>query len=299
MARSIVYDEDIINEVNKRLVRLGEKSNDCNTKMTSNYAGYTSHGILSEPLNDLNKNFNSFESVVSSTANSFLKHGSEMIDFDRKAALEIDNVNIPQDFVGNNSMEINYYNASILSKVDGKSVNNGEKTTEESKLDDSTVIASEELFDINKRKDTDKKEYDETTVIGKSILGSLDGGETTQKEFDDSTTVGNIKLKNINEGQTEEKKYNDAVSINNVGLNSLNGGTTVKQDFDDSTVIGESILGSVNSNNKEPEQIDVDKIMEERMAKIRKEAGLDEEEEIIREELKKMEENNRETEKVE
>ena len=36
MAESIVYNEDLIREINKRLNQMGEKTGDCTKKMTSN-----------------------------------------------------------------------------------------------------------------------------------------------------------------------------------------------------------------------------------------------------------------------
>ena len=284
MAKSIVYNEDIINEVNKRLNQLGEKSKDCSKKMVSNYSGLTSHGMLTETVGDLDKNFGSFQSVVSGTANSFLKHGTEMIDFDRKAALEIEGTQIPQDFVGNNSIEINYYNASILSKIDGKSTNDGKKSTEEKEYDDGTVVAAENLFDMSKKPNTNEKEYDDTTVIGKSILGGVKGGQTNQKEVDDSTSIGNVNLRSVNGGVTSQQSYDGSVSVNNVNLGGVNGGNTVSQDFDESTVIGESILGNINSNKKANSEKSIDDIL----------AALDEKKEMYDEQKASTEEVKKE-----
>lgn len=248
MAKSIVYNEDIINEVNKRLNQLGEKTKDCSKKMVNNYSGMTSHGMLTETVKDLNKGFTSSADFMSSTAGTFLKHGSDMIDFDRTLALEIEDTLIPQDFVENNSIEINYYNASILSKIDGKELSK-DKNTEEAEYDDGTVVAGENLFDMTK-KDTVEKSYDDTSIIGKSILGGVNGGQTDQRNLDDSTSIGNTKLGTVNGGTTSEQNYNSNVSINNVNLSGVDGGETRQQEFDESTIIGESILGNVNDEKK-------------------------------------------------
>ena len=257
MARSIVYDEDIFNEVCKRLDRLGEKTQECSQKMNSNFSSYTSRGMLSETVKNLGDNFTSTENAFSDTKNS-TQRGFEMFKDERNGASEIEGIIVPQDFVGNNAIEINYYNASILSKIDGRSVNDG-KGAKESEYDDSTVIAAENIFDMNKNKDTDEKKYDDTSVVGKSILGSINNGDQTdQRVYDDSTTVGNINLRNINESQTKERAYNDAVSINNIGLTNINGGVTSQQNFDNSTVIGKSILGSIDSGKEAEPQRGID-----------------------------------------
>lgn len=285
MAKSIVYDEDIFNEVCKRLNQLEEKSKNCTQNMKSNFSSYNAHEMLNDPVNEVNNSLSSQEKITAETEQSF-QNGYGMFDDERKGTQDIENIIVPQDFVGNNAIEINYYNSTILSKIDGKSVNSG-KDAKESVYDDGTVIASEELFDINKKKDTGEEEYDDTSVIGKSILGSINNGaETDERAYDDSTSVGNVKLRNINEGQTTEKSYNDAVQINNVGLTGVNGGSTVKQDFDDSSVIGQSILGSINSSKEETKEQSLDDFLETYEENRKKESmnnasSVDEQEENV------------------
>ena len=248
----MVYTEDAINAIEKEFGDMFDKSDDCRNKTKSDYQGYTNHGLLTNTMKEIDKSVSSVSNLAAKAAQSFYKHGNEMFDFDRKSAVEIETLNIPQDFVGNNSMEINYYNASILSKIDGKSVNDG-KSTNEQEYDDSSAVAAESLFDMNKNKITEENEYDDTTIIGKSILGKVDGGTTNQKDLDDSTSIGNTNLKQVQGGQTNAQNYNDSISINNVNVGNVNNTSNddeKKQGFDESTIVGESILGSAELDGK-------------------------------------------------
>lgn len=256
MAKIIEYNEELNNELNKRLIQMREKTEQCAQKMVNNYSGYTSRGILSETVNDLNKNFNSLGDVTTTTANSFLKHGSEMIDYDKSVAVEINGMDIPHDFEEENAIEINTYNATILSKLDSKSISK-DKNTDEQNIDESTVIASTDIFNMNEG-NTKERKYDDTTVIGESILGRVNGGTTKEQDLDASTSISNVYLNGVQGGNTTEQNYNDSSIISNVNLNEIKGGNTTEQSYDDTTVVGESILGSINSDKNDTKMANVD-----------------------------------------
>lgn len=252
MANKINYDEDAFAEFSRLLKQHALKVEEVNKKMKDNYSGINSRGLLQEVVNDGYKNFASTQEFENSTAMAFASHGDNMFAFDRDSAAEIDKMFIPQDFVGNNSMEINQYNASILGKIDGESVNKGEKTEKVNDIDES-VVAAEGLKNINDDQ-TKKQEYDDTSIIGESLLGNIANDQTQKQEYDDSTSIGNKNLKDITGEQSQKEEYDDSSVVQKKGINDISGNVTEEQEYEDRTaVIGNSVLGSIVADEEQKE----------------------------------------------
>ena len=247
MATLITYNEDVSNEIHRLLEQEKNKVEECSQKMTSNFASQTSHGILVNTVNDTNKEFVSSQELLEKTANAFVKHSGEMFDYDRKIALDIENMVIPQDFVANNSIEINTYNTVVLSKLDGKAVTEGH-AAEKAEYDDETIVAAEKLADINKNKDVSKKDYNDTTIVGRSVLADISNGQVEGKTYNDSTSVGNTKLKNMTGEDAQKQEINNVTNVNNQSLADINNGEVVNQNFDESTIVGKSVLADIGNN---------------------------------------------------
>ena len=211
------------------------------------------------------------KSIISEA--TLLRNGAQsMSDTDNALASEFDkSFSPPLDFTANNVMDTNKFNATIIGKVDGTSVNEGHKTEKASEIDETTV-AAKALTDISGDQ-TKAQTYDDTTIIGKSILGNISGDQTKAQTYDDSTSIGNTKLKsanlnqnldeqvyddssninrnvlqNMNGAQSVAQTYDDSSNINRNVLQNMNGAQSVAQTYGDSTVIGKSILGSINKN---------------------------------------------------
>lgn len=282
-AKKISYNEDVLNEYTKKVKEYSVAVEERQKQMLRDYKGLTSHGMCTETMSDLSNNFTSVASLGISTANSFAKHGGEMFNLDKSLAQEINDLTVPQDFVENNSIQINTYNVSILSKIDGQSVNEGQKTEKVDEIADS-VVAAQDLTNI-KDDQTQKQEYDDTTVVGKSILGNIRGDQTQKQDYDSSTSVGNTNLKDITgeqakeeeydssssiqeqrlsgvkNSQTETSEYDSSSSIQEQGLRGVKNSQTQTSEYDASSVIGQSILGSIKTDStNEEKKIDEDAI---------------------------------------
>lgn len=221
----IVYDEEILSEVAKRLKGdLSNSAGELGNKVKKDFSGLNSHGLMQESVARENKNMENMQQYLASTGELFAKSANDMFEFDRTTAEKIEDVHVTQDFDANNSMEVNQFNSFILGKLDGRSVNDGEEAHKFNEIDDS-IIAAEGLKDI-RGTNSKEEQYDESSsIVGQSILGNISGN------------------------QTEEQSYDATSSVRGKSLGNISGNQTVQQDYDDNSVVGRSILGNINNNS--------------------------------------------------
>jgi hypothetical protein len=146
-------------------------------------------------------------------------------------------------------MAINEYNQSILNKLDGESVNEGDKTTEkvdevkDSMLDSQQGLWNQTTDDINKQK------YDEEVSISEEekLWNQNNANGMEEVRRDDSSVVNEEQLANVNKAGGDAQVRRDdssGVSVEQLA-NVNNAGGTVEQKIDNTTSLTGSILGSV------------------------------------------------------
>lgn len=222
--------------------------NKCSTGMGT--AGTTastkfsrSGGMLSGTSSKISKQLNALSSALANTGRIIQKHNNEMFTYDKTMASMAEDIDIPQDFISNDSAEVNTYEHILLSKLDGKSVNEGETAKEFNEIDDS-VVSGENLTNINNN-ETQEQEYDGNLSIGKSVLGNISNDGSELQEYDDASSIGQVGMGDISSDQTQEKEYDDSSSVNQSTLGSIANGQTQAQDYDDTLSIGKSVLGNM------------------------------------------------------
>ena len=194
---------------------------DVGAGIPSKFSGAVNSGLMGKSVSAISKEMSLISSSISNMRNIVKKHSNEMFTYDRTMAKIANDIDIPTDFLAENAMKVNEFNTSLLGKIDGRSVNEGEQAKEFKEIDDNTVSA-EALKDISGNV-TEQQDYDASSVIGKSVLG------------------------NIVKEETEEKEYDDSSSVQTGALSDISSEATQKQELDESTVLGKSILGSVNT----------------------------------------------------
>ena len=195
---------------------------DAGSKIISDFQSAMNCGLMTKSVSEISKQLKLLSGSIGNVQNIMNKQSSKMFDFDKTIAQQADAIEIPDDFFSNNAMQTNEYNRSILGKIDGTSVNEGQTAVQFNEIDDNTVSA-QSLADISGDQ-TKQQEYDETTVIGKSVLG------------------------NISADQTKEQNYDDSSSLNKATINDISGDQTKQQEYDETTVLGKSVLGNINKN---------------------------------------------------
>ena len=218
----------------------------------SKFTGAINAGLLGDSIGAITNQLSMISASISNVQGIMTKHSNEMFTYDRTMAKMAEEIEIPTDFLANDSAEVNQYARTLLGKIDGTSVNEGQTAKEFKEIDESTVSA-EGLRNITGQ-DAKEEVYDDSSVVGKSILGNITSGDTVQQTYDDSVSVQGSALADINNNQTEQQTYDDSVSVQGSKLSNISGNQTEQKEYDESTVIGKSILGQVNSNNATKQQ---------------------------------------------
>ena len=217
----MVYDEDVYSELRKGLDLLGQDVADCADRNTKEFTGLIQHDVGTGIFKDISDGMHGQGDYMMQTAATIANHGTGMFDYDRKGAEVINGLDIMQDFVKTDSIKVNQYTQFMVGKIDGLSVNEGQKTEEVNEIAESEVVA-EALSDIRGASAKEEK-YDETTVIGNSVLANINKNQTEQRDYDDSTSVGNKGLHNISGNQTEQQEYNDSSRVGGQVLQNISG----------------------------------------------------------------------------
>lgn len=218
------------------------------------FSSATSVGLLNKSVSQITQQITAIASSLSNVSGIVKKHSAQMFEYDRTMAKMAEDIEIPQDFLANNSMEVNEYNVTLLGKIDGKSVNRGSEAKEFNEIDDSTV-AAEGLVNI-KKDDTQKQEYDSSSIIGKSVLGNISGNQTQAQNYDDSSSVSRGNMENINKNQTEQQTYDDSSIVNKSNLSNISGDQTKEQTYDASSSVNKSNLANISGNQTEQQRLD-------------------------------------------
>ncbi len=249
-------DMDDVVEEHKKLEKGVE---DSALSMIKDFSAVNQTGVMKQNVKVAAEGMDMIKQAIANTGKIIKQHTQAFYDYDLELAKKAEEIEIPQEFTNENSMEINKYNYSILEKVDGKAVTEGEAQGEAKDIDES-VVAAKGLVDITKE-DTQEQKLDESTVIGKSVLGNIVKDETKAQEYDETSSVQARVLGDVN-----------------------NGNNQVEQELDESTVIGRSVLGNVNSqaSTVAAAAADYSSSVEQEKERKAKEEQMKNEEELVR-----------------
>ena len=218
-------------------------------------------GLTGDSVGKIGNQMVAITNSISNVKNIIQKHSSQMFSFDRSVAKKIEDIDIPQDFVANDSSSVNYYTQTLLGKIDGQSVNEGQESHMFKEIDDS-VVNAEKLTDI---RGTDSKEekYDARSSIGgQSILGNISGDTTKEQHYDSSSSVSKATMENISGNVTEQQHYDETSVGGKSILRDISSAATQKQDYNDGTGrMSAEALGDITS--KESKEVSFDDLHRE------------------------------------
>ncbi len=213
---------------------LASNMNDKKSGVRSSFATLYNINQFTAGLEGMQKGMSEIAGEFEYLSNMDQSFVNEGLYADDSLAAKADELFISHDFVGNNSMEINTYNKSILGKVDGTSVNAGEKSLTNAHVDESTNIAEKEknLIDVTK---------------GATV-------EQHAKEIDGFTKEQN--LIDVTKGATVEQHAKDIEGINKEqNFASIDKESDVSErKIDENTNIQEKVLGNISKEGGAVEQ---------------------------------------------
>ena len=201
------------------------------------FSSLNNSGVFSKGINTIGKQLNNITNSIFNVKNIVNKRTDEMFSMDRKMAQIAQKIEIPQDFVENNTMNTNTFNQVLLEKMDGRSVNEGHALTDIESIADNSIRATA-LGDIT------------TSTVTKEEV--LDSSTNTNDNVGDRTTniLGKQNINNINNSQTlNTQNINENTSVSKQLLKDINNmNDLVNQKIDSSTSVSNVILKNINSN---------------------------------------------------
>lgn len=235
---NIFFNEEKSLDFFDRIGATSKKLSDATNDLLSGTKAIIDNGDANVVANDIRKDSESAEGMMNDSSKIGKEFISNFFAEERSEANAIDGMSIPKDFVTENAAEVNYYNSVLLSKIDGKSVNEGHTTEKAKDIDDSSVV-HEALTDINNNV-TQEQTYDKSTSIsGQSVLGNINGNTTQEKTYDDSSQISGKQLGDISGNTTSQQQFNNESTI--VGqsiLGNINAaGDTTKKDLDENDIV--------------------------------------------------------------
>ena len=217
---------DIENNLNKSSSKIEQAS----TNMTSNLSKINSVGLLTKSTNTIKKQLSTIMNNVNKT-NQSISNTYENISFlENNLTAKAEEIEVPLDFVKNDSSNRISITSGSLNKEDGKSVNSNASLTKEELDFNKSLEYNDKLKNI-------VKEYEE-------INGSLDDYSI------DKTTIDQLK--------NEEIKINSELDdeiTNKVNLEEVEYHDVVIHDTDESSTIKKALIEQLNQdiNKRHPE----------------------------------------------
>lgn len=198
------------------------------------FRGMKNTGLFGTGINTINKQVNSITNSLFNVKTIVRKHSNEMFELDRKMAEKASEIEIPQDFVKNDSRQTNTFNDILMEKIDGRSVNEGGELRDTKEMDESIIANKQELTDITSSGQTKEEKLDDSTIIiGKENMQNInnDGG-TVEQKLNDASNIAFQAINNINNAQNlSEQTLDNTTSINNrVVLNNINNHGAIVQE---------------------------------------------------------------------
>lgn len=213
--------------------------------MPTKFAGAINSGMMGNTVSAIANEMNLISASLANMKSIVNRHSSQMFSYDREMAKVASEIEIPSDFLENNSMAVNTYNRTLLEKMDGKSVNEGQAASAFSEMDESGVNAKN-LVNISGDQ-TKEQKYDETSVVNRSVLSNLVKDETQEREYDGSSSVNEKALTDISGDQTQEQTYNSDSSVQGQTMSNISGDQTQEQTYDSSSSIQGGSMSNINN----------------------------------------------------
>ncbi len=250
-SNKLVIREEEIEELSTTMNKVSNNTVSASKGVVKTFGKASSSG-MGPSVKAVSKELSLISQSIDNVKNIMKKHTKEMFDYDLKMAQEAGTIEIPLDFLANNSTEVNSYNRILLGKIDGRSVNDGvashafeevadntfnrkdvlditKDATKEQNYDANSEVVRSAVNNITSDKDQQLQHLDEKTVIGQSVLSNINNNNVQRtQQFDESTVIGKSVLSDISNGIVPgEVKLDDETQLTGqVDIDSINNKMT-------------------------------------------------------------------------
>ena len=220
--------------------------------MGGSFIGMKSAGMFTQGFADIQGQIGSLGTSIGQVSKMVNEHTDSIRGLDEQGVKEVEQILVPQDFVANNSMQINEFNKSILEKIDGKHVDSNAAEGQVEGVGESIVKKVQTLDDVTTAA-TQKQNYDERVSISKEqeLANISNPNGTDEQHINESTNIaGQEKLANINNGEgLANQKIDESTVLRSVGLGNISKQDAVSKQAVDATYagVGNASLGQVST----------------------------------------------------
>jgi len=268
----IEIKENDINDISAYLKKSSDKIiNSCGT-LESSFANITKTGLLKEGSAKIKNQMTAIGEGISSVSNSVIKQYEAMDLVETTLKNKADSIEIPMDFVKNDSSQSIDINSGKLKKDDGKAVNANDNTKTEELKFDSIIEYNENLKYIVK--DYEDKNHKIELNGDNTLLKNIKNEriiEINDKLDDSIIKTKDVKnIKNDNTADIDSKLAESTITkkvINNIkgNLSEMNAKINLE------LPVGKVELTQFNLNNFQISDIDVNyKINKKKLTSINK-----------------------------
>lgn len=220
----------------------------CADKTVSLFSSFTNVGLFSEGSKVIQKQMNSISNSVNKMGNSIERFESNIFDKEMALKTKALGIEIPNDFVTNDSSSLVQMDSGMLSKNDGNKINASNENDEKKLEFDSSINFNKSLKNV-------VKEYEEKNgeilINGKKVnLGSIESNEDSSIDnSDDKSIIDKKILSSIsNEINQRYSELDMALEIEKVYLPGIKVSNLTNDTFDESYVLIKKGLSSILNN---------------------------------------------------
>lgn len=224
----LFFNDDDLNNASRKLNRASVESGDIHSGMGSKFKSIKKTGLFSEGFDKISSQIESVSNSLNNVQNTLKVHTESMVTLENSYAKKAEEIEVPQDFVKNDSRKINSLSDISLKKLDGKHVG----TNSVSSISDNVSydVHNTSLGNIMNKNEQFQRVYDDSSVINTSVLENIKGDSTIEKEYDDNYSSNIDNLKSINSGEKARTSiYDDSYSqVSSVNVNSISPGNSTR-----------------------------------------------------------------------
>ncbi len=201
MASDIVMVQEEFDDVTSSLSTNSVDFLNTEEKMGRDFFGANEVGLLGSSADKIEDQMYSVSNSIDNVQSIIKEHSVKFFTYDDYLVEKINEIVIPEDFLINNPLKINYYTQVILGKSDGESVNNGASAQKTDDTFDSSVSAAV-VKDISGDEVFEDK-YDEASVIDskEQLYGLTDQPNAYLTNYDEISNIDSQEmLSEVNDG---------------------------------------------------------------------------------------------------
>ena len=242
MNNEIVLNEEELDGITTSLSSSFKSVSNTRDGINPSFSGAVNAGLLGNSIGTISNQMTSISDSINNTQGLIKEYKEQLLTYDNNMATKIDNIEIPKDFLANNSSKVNTYTQSLLSKIDGKSVNLGGSANDTYDTFESS-ISDKALTDISNGS-IDKNEYDDSSSIDvKDAITDINNTSTTElSSYDDNSSIlEDFELIDmIPRDIMDDVYYDDSTSIDKEEISDINN-DNVFAEFNNDDFVDEEI----------------------------------------------------------